>query len=84
MGFGQTNHALKLPRRRRDSFLAGPRVVAHVPHLDVGFDKFVSSFFGDDRLNTGASVVDVRGQFLQGLGKKVLVSELMKPASWWK
>lgn len=67
MGFGKSNEGLKLSSRGSDTFLGCSWIVAHVPHVKVGFDEFIARFFGDNGVSFGPGIVYVGGEFGKGL-----------------
>lgn len=75
VGLGKSNHALELSRRGSDSLLLGSRVDTRLTHLDVGLDQGVRRRLGEDRVDFGSSVRNVRSEQLDRLFDISSVSE---------
>jgi hypothetical protein len=65
--FGESDEGLELAGGGGDALLGCAWVIAHVAHVEVGFDEFVACFFGYDRVGFGSGVVYVGREFWERL-----------------
>jgi hypothetical protein len=52
--FGEPDEGFELASGRRGALLGCSWVVAHIAHVEVGFDELVTCFFGDDGVFTSS------------------------------
>jgi hypothetical protein len=67
MSLGQSDHGLQLSRGGRDAALLCPNVVTQLAHGDIGVGESLSGIWGQDRVDLGLGVGDVRRQEFDGL-----------------